>query len=426
MLLRNSKFGNFYYPIILITLCSCFLFYKYILQIYPSIISDSLMKEFQLTGAGFGNLGGTFYYSYMFTQLFVGLLLDKFSNRYIMSTAIFSCAIGALYFSQAHTLLGLQLARALTGIGVAFATVGYMKTAAMWFPPRYYATVSGLLATAAMAGAVFGEVPVAFLVNVWGWRDCLFNVSIVGFILTLIFIITARDKKELVEIAPPSWAKIKVVLTSKNNWLLTLYSGLAFSPVAVFGGLWGNPFLQQAYHLTKTQSASCISLIFIGLGVGAPIIGFLSDQLNERRNVMIVCTLSSALALMLVLFWNGMPFFMLPILLFFTGFGLGAFMLVYSIGKELNSLTMTATVIAMINASDAVLDSITEPGIGWLLDRGWDGALKNGLHYFSTSHYQMALMPLGLYLILAAGVLLFIKDNSTVKKHLNHLILQSH
>src|SRR5690348_12191719 len=110
------------YPVVLISLCAAFLFYKYILQIYPSTITEQLMAEFNLTGAGLGNLAATFYYSYMVTQLFVGVILDKYSTRWLTSLAIFGCALGTFFFSQTQTLVTAELARTLMGVGVAFAT----------------------------------------------------------------------------------------------------------------------------------------------------------------------------------------------------------------------------------------------------------------------------------------------------------------
>ncbi|MEO8963410.1 MAG: hypothetical protein ABI370_01870, partial [Gammaproteobacteria bacterium] len=71
----KKRFGG--YPALVISLCAFFLFYKYVLQIYPSVITKQLMEEWQLTGAGLGNLAATFYYSLMITQIFVGVILDK-------------------------------------------------------------------------------------------------------------------------------------------------------------------------------------------------------------------------------------------------------------------------------------------------------------------------------------------------------------
>lgn len=405
------------YSILIISLCALFLFYKYVLQIYPSIITNQLMQEFNLSGAGLGNLAATFYYSYMITQLFVGVLLDKFSTRWLTSSAIFSCGLGVFLFSGAHSLLVAELSRGMMGVGVAFATVAYMKLAAAWFPPRQYAFVGGLLATAAMAGAVFGQAPLSLAVSWIGWRDCLYYVGLAGFILALFFLIIVRDTPPAIltktsdKVATISLRDIWDVFKNKQNWLLTLYSGLAFSPIAVFGGLWGNPFVEQAYDLSKTQAASLVSLVFIGLGLGSPLLGLLSDRLGERRYVMFFSTLLSCAAIVPVLYFHPMPIWLLAIFLFTFGFGLGAFMLVFAIGKESNKMALVATVIAMINTSDALLDAITEPAIGKLLDIHWDGTIINGVHYFSLHSYHLALSVLPIYLFIAAFLLLWVKDS---------------
>ncbi|KTC86199.1 MFS transporter [Legionella cincinnatiensis] len=411
---KNNTKPVLVYPIVVISLAACFLFYKYVLQIFPSIITAPLMRQFHLTGAGLGNLAATFYYSYTVTQLFVGFLLDKYSVRRFTSSAIFCCALGVLLFSSAETLSIAVIARALMGVGVAFATVSYMKLAADWFSPQKYAFVSGLLATAAMAGAVFGQAPLAWFIDHFGWRQCLFSVGVSGVILSCLFFVVVRDRPDSLKMTttktPISVQDLLRVLKSKQNWLLTLYSGLAFSPVAVFGGLWGNPFLEEAYHLSKTQSASLLSLVFVGLGLGSPILGMLSDRLGNRRYVMLFSTLASTAALISVLYCQTLSTATLSVLLFIFGFGLGAFMLVFAMGKEINSAALTATVIAMINTSDALFDALTEPLIGKLLDMGWNGHIVNGVHQFSLSSYHMALSLLPVYLIVGSLLLLWVKE----------------
>ena len=46
--------------IITISLCGAFLFYKYILQNFPSIMAPQLMAAFHLQGLGLGMLSGVF------------------------------------------------------------------------------------------------------------------------------------------------------------------------------------------------------------------------------------------------------------------------------------------------------------------------------------------------------------------------------
>src|SRR4051794_25359730 len=69
------------YPWVIIFLCAFFLFYKYVLQVYPSIMTGQLMKEFNIHGFGLGNLVATYFYAYLVTQIFVGVLIDKYSAR---------------------------------------------------------------------------------------------------------------------------------------------------------------------------------------------------------------------------------------------------------------------------------------------------------------------------------------------------------
>lgn len=403
------------YPCFLITLCAFFLFYKYILQIYPSIMTDELMNDFNLTGESLGFLAATFYYAYMIAQLFVGILLDKFSTRWLTAGAILCCGVGVMVFAKTIDLYTAGSARVLMGIGVAFATISYMKVASVWFPPKHYAFVSGLLATAAMAGAVFGEAPLALLLTHYGWRQVLFVTGMVGIVLAAIFAITARDNNPAANHGVKSKKQITLadllgILTNPTNWLLMLYSGLAFSPVVVLGGLWGNPFIEQAYGLTKTQTAGMMSLMFIGLGLGSPFFGYLSDRLGVRRNIMLAGTGMSLIAILFVLYCPSMPLFFLASLLFLFGFGIGSFMIAFTLGKEANKLYLTATVVAMINSCDAFLDAVTEPLIGKFLDLTWDGKVVNGVPYFSLTNYHTALAILPIYLLLACGLLFWVKD----------------
>ena len=86
-------------------------------------------------------------------------------------------------------------------------------------------------------------------------------------------------------------------------------------------------------------------------------------------------------------------------MLFVFGFGTGAFMSCFSLGKELNNIKLTATVISLINTGDALLGSFTEPLIGKILDERWTGEMINGVHHFTASNFRYAFSILPLYVI---------------------------
>lgn len=156
-------------PWLILLLASFLLFYKYLLQVFPSVITDELMSAFQLSGAGLGNLAACFFYSYLLVQLFSGYLVDRFNLKYIIASSVLISALGAFLFGASENFTLAVTGRMLMGAGAAFATVGYMKVAAVYFPPQRFALVSGLLTLGVMLGAVFGEAPLAHLIHATNW-----------------------------------------------------------------------------------------------------------------------------------------------------------------------------------------------------------------------------------------------------------------
>jgi MFS family permease len=422
MRISNKHFTTHrFYPWLVILLASSFLFYKYILQVSPSIMTDELMREFHIEGAGLGNLAASFFYTFLIAQLFVGMLLDKYSPRVLTTWALLICALGAYSFSKADSLVFAAWARTLMGIGAAFATVSYMKMTSLWFKPDQFAFVGGLLASAAMLGAIAGQMPLSLVVNSVGWRNSLELCAILGVILATLFYLIVRDrpssKAQSVMALSASTAKFSfrdvwAVLANKQNWLITLYSGLAFSPIDAFAGLWSIPFLKEAYHLTHTHAAFFVSLIFFGLALGSPLLGLLSDRLGQRRRVMLGSACVSLVSITLIIYSVHLPLWVLGFLLFLFGFSTGAFMLGFALGRELNKLTVAATIIALINTGDVVFSAFTEPLIGKLLDSGWSGQIVENIHYFSVVDYRRALTLLPVYILLSIVLLLFIREST--------------
>lgn len=426
----KSQKQTYFYSILVISICALFLFYKYVLQVFPSIMTTELMTKFNLQGVGMGNLAATFSYSFFITQLFVGVLIDKFGVRYLCTMALAVSSLGAYLFFGANTLAFACFARVLMGAGMAFATVCYLKSAAVWFKPKHYALVSGLLATAAMGGAFFSEAPLSFVQAKFGWQETIEVCAYIGFAITILFFIFVKNKPKKsfseksdkshdtnLEKNNVSLKNIWAILKMPQNWLLTFYSGLAFSPVAVFGGLWGNPFLQASYDLPKTTTATLVSMCFVGLAVGGPVLGWFSDLIKARKKVMFFSNILSLTCLTLVLYNHNLSPITIGILLFFFGFGIGAFMLGFVVAKEINPIAMAATVIALVNTGDAIFEMFTEPMIGYFLDLTHRSESLIKAHKFSVEafHYAFAVLPV--YLILSTLLLIFIKTKKQKSKN---------
>jgi MFS family permease len=408
---RPSKLrDNRFYPWIVVLMSALFLLYKYVVQVSPSVMAGDLMRHFHIGATGLGNLAACYFYTYLVMQLFAGPLLDRYSPRILSTLALLLLSASMFGFSHAHALWQAFLWRAMMGVGAAFATVSYLKLAGTWFSDRQYSLVAGLLATAASLGAIIGQAPLAFSVEHSGWQHTLYLCALLGVAVALVYAVFVSDTSSCQQAENKDHSAVNLnallpLLKSKKTWLLTLYSGLAWSPMAVFGGLWGDSFLQTAYHLDRTNAASLVSLSFVGLAVGGPFFGWLATMLNKKHPVMLCGLLLSLLALLYVLFSPLASIALLGTALFLFGAGTAAFMLGFALGKQWFCATLAATLICVVNTGDALFGAVSEPLVGKLLDYFGNGKMVAGTPVFSLSSYHLSMAVLPLYLFAAVLVL---------------------
>ena len=69
---NSNKWLVLIYPWIMWTIAAGFFFYKYLIQVSPSVMTNDLMQAFQVNGAGLGNLSAFYFYAYLVMQIPVG------------------------------------------------------------------------------------------------------------------------------------------------------------------------------------------------------------------------------------------------------------------------------------------------------------------------------------------------------------------
>lgn len=399
-------------------LSSLFMFYKYAIEVSPSVMTSELMSTFNIHGANLGNLAACYFYAYLVMQLPAGILLDRYGPRKVTTIAILICALGAFFFANAHILFVAEIGRFLTGVGAAFAAINCLKLIANWFPTRQFAFMAGLMMSLGMLGAVGGQAPLSSFINYLGWREALNVIALAGLVLGTLFFIIVRDRSKRLHpvdhnLTPKRmgiFESLKRILSNRQCWHLSLYSGLAFAPVMIFGGLWGVPFTIEAYGLSKIEAAKSVSLIFIGFAVGAPFSGWLSDWLGKRRSVMFFGTILALIAITCVLYIPHLHFHLISALLFAFGFFISFFLLCFTMIREINAPILAATAVGFMNAFDAFFGAFSDPLTGKFLDMGWAGEMVNGARVFPVHVYKWALLTIPVYLLLSLVFLAFVKE----------------
>jgi MFS family permease len=412
----QQQTSKHYLPWIMWGLGALFYCYEFLLQVTPSVMVPDLMKAFSANSAQLGLALSLYFYAYSSVQIPVGILLDRLGPRRLLTLATLVCGSGALLFSAAHILTIAAVGRLLIGLGSAFAVVGCMHLCAIWLPLRYFATLTGVMVTMGMLGAIGGQAPVSFMVAHFGWRETLFIFGIVGLLLSIAMWAFVRDNKSYHQKENHSERKIslfaglKQILKNKQNLVVATYGALMFAPTTTFGGLWGVPFLTTFYHIDRHLAATLVSMLFIGWVFGSPLFGIISDRLHRRKIPMIIGSYGALITLSIVLFIPHLPLFLLGALLCAFGFFSSGFLPSFSIIREINPHRLNATSIGFMNTFNMLTGAIMQPLVGVILDLTWHGMLNNGVRVYSAASFQTGLILLPIGILVSLITLPFIRE----------------
>ncbi len=377
--------------------------YVYYLRVAPSVISFELMQTFNISNTGLGLLSASYYYAYLLAQIPVGLLIDKYGPRVVLTLACVICGLGTYCFTLSNQILVAQMGRLIIGFGSAFAFVGFLKIISSWLPRHYYALMVGICTSAGMLGAIGGEIIFAKQLQYQPWQSALNVSAIVGLTLAILMWLIIRDNphsnmtNEVKHSSEPMLQSFVLKLRSKPIWLAGLIGCFSFLPLSGFAEMWAMPFLEVIGY-SKTQAAFASSMVFLGFGIGGPLWGIVSNRLASRRLPLIFGSIVAGFSASVIIFMPYIPSFYMYTALFCLGFFSSAEILVFSIGEDITSKHTSATTSALINMIVIIGSIIAQPMIGMILDI---------ISSTSVSQYQTALLVIPT-LLFTAGVLSFI------------------
>lgn len=269
------------------------------------VINQPLREAFQIDAAQLSWMSSTYLWADILFLLPAGIILDRFSTRTVILTAMFICIIGTAGFATTHSFQIASFFHFLSGIGNAFCFLACVVLVSRWFPARRQALAIGCLVTMAFIGGMMAHTPLAYLNEHYGWRNALYIDSGVGVLIFFWIWIAVKDSP-LKQSAPVAIKKTNAsfgfvnALANPQNWLAGLYTSCLNLPIMVLCALWGASYLQVVHQLPRMAASNIISLIFIGSILGCPLVGWLSDMLGRRKPLMIggaIATLLTVLPL---------------------------------------------------------------------------------------------------------------------------------
>lgn len=411
-----------YYALIGWMLGASFFFIEYIARVSTSVMIEPVMVQYKLTAAGVGALSAFFYYAYVSMQIPVGLLIDRYGPHRLLAIMAALCASGCFIFAYAHNVMVGQMARFIMGLGGAFAFVGTLKLVMMWLPARNFGFFAGLTQAVGMFGASFGEGPLKKIVDHIGWKSSMLYIASILAVIAVLIALFVKDGRKYFSDTNAGQAgqqlldNLKEVLSSKATWMNACFLAMLYAPTGTFGELWGVSYLHHTHDGVSEQFAAySVSMLFIGLGIGGPIMGWLSDHLGTRVYIMRISALLSLLSLT-VLLYVPLPAATIPWLCFFYGASNTGLCVAYAFAGQLNRPSVGGTSLAFANMASVILASVFQPLLGLLLDFYWTGKLHGTTRVYSASDYHSAMFMLPVCLAISLIISFFLDDQMAYKK----------
>lgn len=400
--------------------------YEYLLRISPSVMEPSLRNHFNLSATGFGLLSAVYYYAYVPMQLPVGVLMDRFGPRRLLTAACFICVVGALMFAGTNVFAVAGIGRFLIGVGSAFAFVGVLKLATIWLPEDKLGMVAGLTAALGTIGAMFGDNVLGGMVTRSGWQQTINYTAVFGIGLMIVLWLCIHDHKRdpdsggTINSFKLNMIDLTIILREKQIWINGMYGCLVYLPTTIFAELWGIPYFQNAHGLSASDAGFTNSLLFFGFMIGAPTMGFISDKIKRRKLPMLIGAVGAAFVMMLILYVPNLEKNMLYGLVFVLGLLYSAQAIVFAVGRELSPKEAAGTAIATTNMIVMIGAVFLQPLVGRLLDYSLfmhhgivdlqATKMVNMKQLYTAADYQFALSIIPIGIVLAAILICFIRE----------------
>lgn len=394
-------------------IASVFYAYQYILRVMPNIMLHDIMEQFDMNAATFGQFSGIYYIGYSLMHLPIGIMLDRYGPKKIMSGCILLTIIGLLPLLFSDYWMYPIIGRFLIGIGASAAILGVFKIIRMVFSEERFPRMLSLSVTIGLIGAIYGGGPVSYMQESFGYQMVIQAFVIGGLVLTIVTYCIIPDMKKSSESTIIS--DVKEVLSNQKVIWSCVFAGLMVGTLEGFADVWGTVFFRQVYDFEGTIAASMPSMIYVGMCFGAPVLTLIADKVGSYLITIIGAGIAMAICFSFLLF-SHLASGILSLSLVLIGVCCAYQILAIYKASTYVRLHVAGLTTAVANMIIMVFGYAFHAIIGWIVNimggANTSGALVQGL----------AVIPIALCLGIFGFIWLFIKETTLNRKKVRELV----
>jgi MFS family permease len=324
---------------------------------------------------------------YGFMQIPVGVLLDRYGARPIITIGMLLMAVGQLALAFSPNVGIAIAARMLLGAGDAAVFPSVLRLIATWFPAQRGPVMVQLTGIFGQLGQIVAIIPLAALLHATSWSVAFGSVAGLGVLFTILVFAVIRnhppDRTADVSVDTDT-GSIRVVTSAVDTrvgiraawshpgtrlafWshFTTPFAGTAFIM------LWGIPFLTIGEGRTQAEAAAVTTVLVVtGIVIG-PFMGALSSRLPHLRSrALVLPTIAlQMLVWLIVIAWpTPAPLWLLFVLAIALATGGPASMIAFDHARTHNPSHRLSTATGITNSGGFLASLIAIFLIGVALD----------------------------------------------------------
>jgi MFS family permease len=349
------------------------------------------MSYFHINTLGLTAILASYYLTYSIFQIPAGILLDRYPTHWVLSIAVIICVVGSLIFIGSTRPELAELGRMIVGAGSAFSFIGVLKIIRDYLPAKYFGRMVGIAIALGTLAACYAETVTLKLAVQGSFLNIFYIGMLVGLVLAFILwgVLKFSYQAPLTEDRASwtaTWLDIRNLLRHRGLWINALVGGLFYAPTSIIAALSGTYFLSTQYALSLSQSAFCISLLFIGWVVGSPITGYFSDKYENELSIMRVSAMLAFIVSILIIYVNFLNALYIASMMFLLGFFSSSQILVWKIFNKIAPNKIEGAGAAMTNMLIMLTVGACQLSVGYIMNRF--------ISHPQAYHFALSIIPL--------------------------------
>lgn len=342
------------YGYIVWLVATLFVVYAFCLNTAAAVFSEAIKATLHASDLGVSLAAGAFILAFSCLQIPAGYLLDRFNARFVVSAGVLMLAVGNLLIAYSDNFTMFILSNFIEGLGAAFSFVAAAVLISKWFSAKLFPVMFGM--TQALSCIFAGIIHYVFTLalKTHTWNNIYLTLSFFGFALFLVTITVIKSPSSSPSRAPISLIKsLMSVLRSRQILLCCLAAGASFGVLLAFAGMWYLP-ITLYYNVPSLDAVMISGIIFVGIGVGTPLLGWVSNLVKSRVVVLHVTLVTGTMALLLGIYlphFDSHTLMIIKLVSFLIGFLLSGSMLFYTIVSEIATDANRGVAIGLLNTA---------------------------------------------------------------------------